>query len=75
MSEFLLIVPEGWTQLDLDVCQVLPGVTLAALESYIRDQSLVALATELINGGVLPADSVINEAQIINGQIFLVRLG
>lgn len=75
MSDFLMIVPEGWTKLDIDACQVIPGVTLATIDSYINSQAFGVLANELINGGILPEGSVIIEAILFNGEIFLVRLG
>ena len=75
MSNFVLVVPEGWTQLDLDVCIQAPGVTLLAIQTYIASLALDTLAIELINGGILPAGSIILEAQVFNGETFLVRLG
>lgn len=75
MSNFLLVAPEGWTQLDMAVCAQIPGVSNAAIENYVSSNALATLATELINGGVLPTDSVILEAQTFNGEVLLVKLG
>jgi hypothetical protein len=75
MSDFLLVVPPDWTKVDLEAACLISGVSIPAIESWIGSRYFDIMATELINGGVLPEGSIILEAQIFNGETFLVRLG
>lgn len=71
MSEFLFIVPAGWTQINTEyVYQLGP----AAVENYVAS-GLTYLEQELINAGALPEGSVIAEARLFNGETLVVRLG
>lgn len=75
MSDFILVIPQGWTRLDLEATTLIPGVSIPAIENWIASGYLTIMAQELINGGILPADTIILEAQIFNGEMLLVRLG
>ncbi len=75
MSEFVMVIPPSWTRLDLEAACLIPGVSIPAIENWIASQYLEIMATELMNGGVLPVGSIILEAQIFNGEMLLVRLG
>ena len=74
MSEFILVAPPGWTQLDFPTCQLIVGFGTSAVIDWIATGNYVVMANELINGGVLPEGSIIEEAQLFNGETFMVKL-
>lgn len=72
MSEFLLVIPEGWTQLDwqyitnnvgaMGYGDVVNGVT-SDIEAKLKD------------AGVIAADASLVEFKLIDDTYFMVRLG
>ena len=73
MSSFLLVVPDDWTQLNLEEALAIPGSSLAVLKAYIQDNNFATLAE--VVAPMLPAGAVITAAQIINDEAFIVQLG
>ena len=75
MSEFILIVPAGWTQIDLVAATLIPGFSIPAIKSWIETQNWLVMVQELASGGLLKETDIILEAQIFNDETFLVKLG
>jgi len=75
MAQFLLIVPEGWTQLDLATVSQCGDLTQGNIETWIQQNLLYELDNRLHEFNLIPADKTVNEAKIIDGTYFLVRLG
>lgn len=75
MSDFLLIVPEGWTELNLDAVTQIPGVSTSALENWIANGQMEYITASLVDGGLLPIESVVVDAKLFNGTNFVVMLG
>ena len=72
MSEFVLIIPEGWTQLDWEfisnnvanmTSQNVNGGLLSDVEQWLKD------------GGQIPVESSLVEFKLIDNTYFMVKLG
>ncbi len=75
MSEFLLIIPEGWTQLDWETAFNHPSMNVAAVEEWIQTSQLDYLTQLLIESGALPAGQLVTQARVIDNAYLLVKLG
>ena len=72
MSDFLLVVPEGWTQLDWEYisnnisnmgASNVKGATTLDIETYLKE------------GGIIAPEASLIEFKLIDDTYFLVRLG
>lgn len=74
-SEFLFIIPAGWTQLPAETISQLPD-SISAIQSWI-DSGSVSLLDEALHNAGLIADSEqhVVEARLFNGEILVVRFG
>jgi hypothetical protein len=76
MSEFLLVVPEGWSQLDWQVItNSVPGMDYGGTMNMINSNNYADMNDKLKEAGIIPADYSIAEARLIDDTYFLVRLG
>ena len=75
MSEFLFIIPSGWTQLPAGTVDQLPD-SIGTVQSWIDSGSVSLLDEALHNAGILtdPEQHVV-EARLFNGEILVVRFG
>jgi hypothetical protein len=72
MSNFLFIIPEGWTQLDLGfISNNVAGLGL----SDIRNGVVSDVEERLKIAGVIPQESSLQEFKLFNDEVLLVRLG
>lgn len=76
MSDFLLVVPEGWTQLDWEfIANNVPGMDDGGTRNMINNNAYGDMEAALKGAGVLPEAATVAEAKLIDGTYFLVRLG
>ena len=76
MSEFLLIVPEGWIQMDWEALQAeSPDITLGNVKAWIEANQLADLDGVLKGIGRIDPDATLVEAKLIDNQFFMIRLG
>lgn len=75
MSEFLLVIPEGWTQLDWNAVSNLYGMDYTGVMNTISIGYYGDMDTGLKEAGLIPADVTVVEAKLIDNTYFLVRLG
>ena len=76
MGQFLLVIPQGWTQLDWQhVTNNLPGMSAANVLDWINSNSLGYIEEPLKADGLIPADASIVEAKLIDDTYFMVKLG
>lgn len=76
MSEFLVIIPSGWTQLDWqfitnNVADMSPGNVLNWTNS--TDYSYIEAGLKV--NGIIPDNTTVVEAKLIDDTYFMVRLG
>lgn len=72
MSEFLVIVPQGWTQLDWEyVSNNVPNMSAQAVNNGV----LSDIETWLKAAGQIPEDSSLIDFKLIDDAYFLVKLG
>lgn len=75
MSDFLLVIPEGWTSLDWQfVTNNLDGMSMANVNGWIGSGQLESIETPLKGAGLIPADASVVEAKLIDDAYFMVRL-
>lgn len=75
MSDFLLIVPEGWTSIDLDAATQVPGISISGIENWIANNQMEYITVSLVDGGIIAPEAIVLEAKLFNGTTFAVRLG
>lgn len=75
MSDFLLIVPPGWTQLDWEqITNNVPDMSAQNVREYINSGMLNYIEEPLKTAQIIsPAMSLV-EAKLIDDEFFLVRL-
>jgi len=73
MSEFLFVIPAGWTQLNIDA--VTNAVPMTQMQDYLNTQSWLYLGDDLKNAGLIPQEAYLHEAKMFNAEVFIVRLG
>ncbi len=76
MSDFLLVVPNGWTQLDWQfITNNVAGMDLNGALNMIHSNAYSDINDKLHEAGVIPAEQTVVEARVIDDTYFLVRLG
>lgn len=76
MSDFLLVIPEGWTQLDWQyITNNIIGMDKAGVEAVIASGVYLDMQDKLWAENLIPTDKVIIEAKLIDDTYFMVRLG
>lgn len=76
MSEFLLIVPDGWTRLDWNfISNHVHGLDYSSVTSYINGNQMFAIDDLLKMNSLIPIESTVTDAKLIDGSYFLVKLG
>jgi hypothetical protein len=75
MSEFLIVIPSGWTQLDWETVFNHPMINLSIAQEWIATRQFEYMTTLLIEAGALSEGQNVMEAKIIDGAYFLVQLG
>lgn len=74
MSEFLLVVPQGWTQLDWQyITSNVPNMSYGYVIDKLNGGGLGDIDAALKEAGVITQTIV--EAKLIDDTYFLVRLG
>ena len=72
MSEFLVIVPPGWTQLDWEyVANNVPNMSSQAVNNGVVSD----IEMWLKDAGQIPAESSLIDFKLIDDSYFLVKLG
>ena len=76
MGQFLLVIPEGWTQLDWAyVSNNLPGMGTIAVLDWINANYYLEIEAQLKAAGLIAEEQSVIEAKLIDDTYFLVRLG
>lgn len=76
MSSFLLVIPPGWTQLDWEfIANNLTDMSASNVAEYINAGMLGYIEGPLKQAGLIPAESTLVEAKLIDDTFFMVRLG
>jgi hypothetical protein len=72
MSDFIVIVPPGWTQLDWEyISNNVPNMSAQDVNNGVVSD----IETWLKEGGQIPADSSLVDFKLIDDAYFLVKLG
>lgn len=74
MSEFLFIIPSGWTQLPIGIIDLIPS-GISAVQGWVDQGNATELTNALRDAGQLPANQYIIEAKLFNGDMLVVRIG
>lgn len=74
MSEFLLIVPEGWLEVDWVIAGANPDLSVTAVTEWCLTGQYGYLDTILKDMGLIPLESYLLEAKLL-GETLVVRLG
>jgi len=72
MSEFLLVIPEGWTQLDWEY--IANNVSGMGYQNVVNGAAS-DIEELLKTNGIIPVESSLVEFKLIDDTYFLVRLG
>lgn len=76
MSEFLLVIPEGWTQLDWQyITNNLPNMGYLQAMDKINNGGIADIDAALKEYGVLPPEVTVVAVKLIDDTYFLVQLG
>ena len=76
MSEFLLIVPEGWTQLDWAyLSNNVSGLNHPQVMDWVATGYMLDLEIILKEQDVIPDEASLISAKLIDDTYFLVKLG
>jgi len=75
MSNFIVIVPDGWTALDYDRIQNVLNVNISSLKDWINASYFLDVDPTLKEDGMVPMDKTIVEMKIIDDSQLWVRLG
>ena len=72
MSEFLVIIPPGWTQLDWEyVANNVPNMSAQAVNNGVISD----IEMWLKDAGQIPAESSLVDFKLIDNTYFLIKLG
>jgi hypothetical protein len=72
MSDFLLVIPAGWTQLDWEYI----SNNVANMSSQAVNTGVISdIEAWLKDGGQIPAESSLVDFKLIDNTYFLVKLG
>lgn len=75
MSEFLLLIPEGWESLDWQyITNNIPDMGQGNVLNWINSNDYSYMEPALKDAGKIPNDCVLVEAKLVNDEYFLVRL-
>ena len=75
MSEFVMIVPEGWEALDYDRIQNVLNVSMSSLKDWANVSYFGDVEPLFKEDGMVPMDKTIVEMKIIDDSQLWVRLG
>ena len=76
MSQFLLVIPEGWTQLDWQyITNNVPNMSGPAVASMIQSGVLSDIEAGLKEAGIIPPEASLVDAKLIDDTYFMVKLG
>lgn len=75
MSEFIVVVPEGWEALDYDRIQNVLNVSMGSLKDWANASYFLDVEPTLKEDGMIPMDKTIIEMKIIDDSQLWVRLG
>jgi hypothetical protein len=76
MSQFLLVIPEGWTQLDWQhITNNVPNMSGPAVASMIQSGVLSDIEAGLKEAGIIPPKASLVDAKLIDDTYFMVKLG
>lgn len=73
MSDFLLIVPEGWVSIDLEYLSF-QGITADSITGLIQSLNLVSLLQCLTYYGLIEPNKTIIDAKIFNNEFCIVKV-
>lgn len=73
MSDFLFIIPEGWTALPVGVIDHIPA-GISVVQTWIDTGNVGELTTALHDAEQLSLDQYVIEAKLFNGEMLVVRL-
>lgn len=74
MSEFLLIIPEGWTQLDWQyITNNLPNMGYQQVMDYVATGYMANIDETLKAAGMVPEGQNVVAAKLIDDSYFLVQ--
>lgn len=74
MSDFLFIVPEGWTQLDWErICNTLASFNAANVAQWAV-VGMQLIEQPLKEAGMIPLDKTVTAVKLLDDSYFLVRL-
>jgi hypothetical protein len=74
MSNFLFIVPQGWTQLDWDTVTQSTWLTAHAVLNAANSGYLIDVENELKEKGHIPPLAILVEMKVFDDSYFVVRL-
>lgn len=75
MSDFIVVIPECWTELDWQTITNSTSLGYSYTMDLIGSQSWSVIDEILKAAGVLQPDQNVQEAKLIDDAFFLVRLG
>lgn len=76
-GNFLLIIPDGWIQLDWQyICNNIPCLDRISVENIINSNSVTMNMDEPLKAaGFVPQDKTVVAAKLIDDTYFIVQLG
>lgn len=74
MSDFLLVIPEGWTQLNWDaVREAHPDLNKGNVENWINTSQINYIDELLKAGGIVAPEQTVSAAKLIDDAYFLIQ--
>jgi hypothetical protein len=71
MSEFLVVIPEGWIQLDWEIVSNLHNLS----EQSIRNGIISDIEQALRDHSLIPEDKVLMDYKLLDNTYFMIKLG
>lgn len=71
MSEFIFIIPEGWTQISPETV----GLIGSPIGEWININDMNSLTEALVTYNEIAQDMRVWEAKFFNGEVLAVRIG
>lgn len=72
MSEFIIVIPEGWIQLDWQyITNNISGMDYQGVVNAANSD----IEERLKSGGIIPLESSLVEYKLIDDTYFMIRLG
>lgn len=76
MSNFIFVIPLGWTGLDwTSITNNIPDMSKGNVEEWIRTNSLSIIEDILKTHNIIPQSSSLQEVVLFDDSVFAVRLG